>query len=224
MLVEPASSITDFALGIVALSAALGLGKSSGVHPNWRWAFLAIGVGGLLGGIYHGFIVSHETIAEASWSTISLVIAVAISFILAATVATVLGEGRGRPLLAIRTACLVAFLILAILGHATLTTLVITEGLAMIAVLVLWAHAWRIGQPGVGLVIIAILASMLAGAVRGSGIHGTFGGWEFDPDALYHLAQMPGLALLYVALRRRAHALGPGTFAVQPSLSPASSI
>ena len=221
MLVEPASSVTDFALGIVALSAVLGLGRNSGVHPNWRWAFLAIGIGGLLGGIYHGFIVSHETIAKASWSTISLVIAVAISFILAATVATVLGEGRGRPLLGVRTACLVAFLILAILGRATLTTLVITEGLTMIMVLVLWAHAWRIGQPGVGLVMVAIVASMAAGAVRGSGIHGAFGGWEFDPDALYHLAQMPGLAFLYVALRRRAHALEPGAFTKQPSLSPA---
>ncbi len=218
-LVEPASSITDFALGIVAIGVALGLWRKDRISPHWSRAFASIGVAALLGGVHHGFLKSHETIATASWSTISMVIAIGITFILAATVATVLGDGRGRPLLTVRSISLVAFLVLAILGRATVSTLVITEGLVMITVVVLWMHAWRLGQPGVGLILVAIGASILAAGVRGSSLHVTFAGWEFDPTALYHLAQMPGLVLLYIAIQRRAKAVDLRPTIEQPSLS-----
>ena len=89
----------------------------------------------------------------------------------------------------------------------------------MIMVVVLWMHAWRLGQPGVGLILVAIGASILAAGVRGSSLHFTFVGWEFDPTALYHLAQMPGLVLLYVAIQRRAKAVDLGPTIEQPSLS-----
>ncbi len=88
-----------------------------------------------------------------------------------------------------------------ILGRASILTLVITEGLAMIMVVLLWLHAWRLEQPGAALVLVAIGASVLAAVVRGSSAHVTLG-WEFDTNALYHLAQMPGIILLYVAVRR----------------------
>ncbi len=172
-----------------------------------------------MGGIHHGFLESHTTIAAVSWSTISMVIAIGITFILSATVATVLGDGRGRPLLTVRSISLVAFLVLAILGRATVSTLVITEGLVMIMVVLLWVLAWRLGQPGVGLILVAIGASILAAGVRGSSLHVTFAGWEFDPTALYHLAQMPGLVLLYIAIQRRARAVDLGPTIEQPSLS-----
>ena len=219
ILAEPASSITDFALGIIAISVAFGLWRKGRIYPQWPIAFAFFGIAALLGGIHHGFLEPYETIANASWAAISLVVAIAITFLLAATVATVLGEGRGRPLLAVRTASLVTFLILAILGRATIHTLLITEGLVMVMVLILWLHAWRLGQPGVGLILVAIGASVLAAGVRGSALHVTFAGWEFDPNALYHLAQMPGLVLLYVAVGRLAQAPEPGTPIGQPSLS-----
>ena len=104
-------------------------------------------------------------------------------------------------MLVIRGVSLLAFFILAVLGRATIPTLLITEGLAMAMVVLLWLHAWRLEQPGVGLVLIAIGASLLAAVVRGSSVHVTLA-WEFDSTALYHLAQMPGIILLYVAVKR----------------------
>ena len=64
----------------------------------------------MLGGVHHGFIVSHESIANITWSSITVLVAIAITFIFAATVATVLGEdGRVNPLLFVRLAGLAVF-------------------------------------------------------------------------------------------------------------------
>jgi hypothetical protein len=214
-LVEPASSLTDFLLGIIAIGAALALPGKGQTQLSWRCTFASIGIAAVMGGVHHGFLEPYETIARASWSAISLVVAIGLSFLLAATVATVLGEGKGRVLLAVRTASLVASLVLAILGRATIATLLITEGLVMVMVVLLWVHAWRLGFPRVGLVLAAIGTSMLAGVVRGSSLHLVFAGWVFDPNALYHLAQIPGVVLLYVAVRQREQALERGA-AKQP--------
>lgn len=63
-------------------------------------------------------------------------------------------------------------------------------------------------QPAVGLVLAAIMVSMLAAALKASSIHFTMGGWEFDPNSPYHVAQMPGLFLLLIAIQRRSDTAG----------------
>ena len=63
-------------------------------------------------------------------------------------------------------------------------------------------------QPADGLVLAAIMVSMLAEALKASSIHFTMGGWEFDPNSPYHVAQMPGLFLLLIAIQRRSDTAG----------------
>ena len=58
----------------------------------------------------------------------------------------------------------------------------------------------------VGLVLAAIMVSMLAAALKASSIHFMMGDWEFDHNSLYHVAQMPGLFLLLIAIQHRSHA------------------
>ena len=203
-LVEPASSLTDFALGILAVTAALRLISRDTADHHWRWFFIWIGVAGLWGGFHHGFIVGHETVAAVSWSAISLMVAVAISYLLAASVNSVLGDGRGRPLLVIRAISLAVFFVLVVSGNSSVLTLMLTEGLAMALVIGLWLYAWRESQPEVGLVLGAILVSILAAILKASDLQFTLVGMEFDPNSLYHLAQMPGLLLLLIAIQRRA--------------------
>ncbi|MCH8296764.1 MAG: hypothetical protein IH873_01725 [Chloroflexi bacterium] len=211
-LVEPASSLTDFALGILALMAAGRLSSRVTADSNWRWFFAWIGIAGLWGGFHHGFIIGHETLAAISWSAIILLVAVAISYLLAASVNSVLGKGRGHPLLVVRFISLAVFSLLVVSGNATVITLILTEGLAMALVIALWVHAWQKEQPGVGLVLAAIMVSMLAAALKASSVQFNLGGWEFDPNSLYHVAQMPGLLLLLIAIRRRADAMGEQPF------------
>jgi len=96
-------------------------------------------------------------------------------------------------------------------GNATVITLMLTAGLAMALVIGLWLHAWQKDQPAVGLVLAAIVASGLAAALKASSLQFNMGGWEFDLNSLYHVAQMPGLLLLLVAIKRRAAATGGET-------------
>ena len=221
-LVEPASALTDFVLGIIAIGAALGIQERGRACFLWRLAFTFMGIAALMGGVHHGFLAPHEAIAKASWAAVTVVIAISLSFVLAATVTIVLGEGKGRTLLAIRTASLIATLIVAVLGYATILTLMITESLVMVMVLVLWVQAWRLRYPGVGMILLAIGASILAAVVKGSSLRTEFFGWDFDANALYHLAQMPGVVLLYLALRRQAQTLESREMVRQPSLSAAA--
>ena len=205
-LVEPASSLTDFALGILAIIAAINLISKNTADHHWRWFFVWIGIAGLWGGFHHGFIIGHEAVAGLSWSAISLLVAVAISYLLAASVHSVLGSGRGRPILVIRAISLAVFFILVLTGNSSVVTLMLTEGLAMAIVVGLWLYAWRKDQPAVGLVLCAIIVSIIAAGLKASGVHFTLGGLVFDPNSLYHLAQMPGLLMLLVAIQRRADA------------------
>lgn len=206
-LVEPASSLTDFALGILALFAASRLGARGSNDSHWRWFFVWVGIAGIWGGFHHGFVAAHETAAAVSWSAISLLVAVAISYLLVASVNSVLGKGRGQPLLIIRGISLAVFFSLVISGNATVTTLLLTEGVAMAIVIGLWVRAWQQEQPGAGLVLAAIFLSLLAAALKVSGVQFTLGGWEFDPNSIYHVAQMPGICLMLLAIRRRADAV-----------------
>ncbi|MDA0264865.1 MAG: hypothetical protein O3A93_11690 [Chloroflexi bacterium] len=209
-LVEPASSLTDFALGILAIFAATRLHVKPSNDSHWRWFFIWIGIAALWGGVHHGFIAANESAAAISWSMISLLVAVAISYLLAASANAVIGKKRGRPLFVFRAISLVAFFSLAVSGNATVTTLMLTEGLAMVIVVGLWIHAWQSGQPGGSLVLGAIAVSVLAAALKASGAQFTFSGWEFDPNSIYHVAQMPGLCLLLMAVQRRSAAMAAG--------------
>lgn len=98
-LVEPASSLTDFALGMLALMIAGMLRPTQTGDADWRWFFVWIGIAGLWGGFNDDFIVGHETAAAFSWPAISLIVAVAISYLLAASVNTVSARAtRGQAL------------------------------------------------------------------------------------------------------------------------------
>ena len=165
-----------------------------------------IGIAGVWGGFHHGFIVGHESVATLSWPVISLLVAIAISHLLAASVISVLGRGQGNPFLAVRAISITVFFFMVVSGNATVVTFVLTEGLTMALVIGLWVYAWQKEQPGVGLFLAAIMVSLFA-ALKASGLGFTLGGWEFDPNSLYHLAQIPGLFLLLAAIQRRAAVL-----------------
>ena len=54
--------------------------------------------------------------------------------------------------------------------------------------------------------LAAIFLSLLAAALKLSSAQFTLSGWEFDPNSIYHVAQMPGLCLMLIAIQRNADA------------------
>jgi hypothetical protein len=209
VLSEPASSLTDLALGLVALGLAVRMHRADEGGRLWRAVFWWIGAAALAGAVHHGVVTYSDRWAGPSWALISCMIVVGISYLLAASVQEVLGPGRGQVFWTLRSASLVAYAVLAVAGHAGIGTILLCEGLTMLAVLGLWGHAALARHPLALPVIAAILASGAAGAVRAAPPE-LVAHVGLDPTSLYHLAQIPGLLMFSAALTRpELRALSP---------------
>jgi hypothetical protein len=194
VLAEPAQSLTDLLLGVVTVVFALGLPRS-----HWRTAFWWFGVAALAGAVHHGVIARWPQAADVSWTLISVLVVVAVSYLLAATVAEVLGPGRRRAFWLLRSIGLLAYLVMAASGHAGIATILACEGLTMLSVLALWGWAAVRGHPLARPVMIAIVASGAAAGLKALS-PSLFSPVGLDPTSAYHLAQIAGMALLYAAL------------------------
>lgn len=202
MLAEPAQSLTDLALGLVVAWLGLRLRRRTDVHRYWVASFGWAGVAALAGAVHHAVLVRWARWSEVSWSVITVMIVVAVSYLLAGTVVEVLGNGHAREFWLLRSIGLLAYVGLAVTGHAGVGSMLACEGLTMASVVVLWAlAAYRrhpLGRP----VLLAILISGAAGATQAlsPSLTGVIG---LDPTSTYHLAQIAGMAALYWGLTRR---------------------
>jgi hypothetical protein len=204
VLVQPAQSLTDLALGVVTVVLATRLGRSPAGHGHWQAAFWWFGVAALAGAVHHGVIVRWPQAADVSWTVISVMVVVALSYLLAGTVAEVLGPGRSRAFWLLRSIGLVAYLVIAATGNAGIATILACEGLTMGSVLILWGWAAHRHHPLARPVLIAIAASVVAAATKGLSpelLHPV----GMDPTSVYHLAQIAGMALLYMAVSGPQH-------------------
>lgn len=203
MLEQPAQSLTDLALGIVVVTLAVQLRRVPRLHRHWLASFWWAGIAALAGAVHHGVVVRWARPAEISWAAISVLVVVAVSYLLAATVLEVLGPGRARVFWLLRSVGLVAYLGAAVSGHAGVTAMLMCESLTMTSVLVLWGWAAVHGHPLAPPVLLAVLASGGAAGTKviSPDITGLVG---LDPTSTYHLAQIVGMVLLYRAISRRA--------------------
>jgi hypothetical protein len=201
VLAEPAMSLTDLALGLVVLALALQLRRTPTVNRHWLSSYWWAGVAALGGAVYHGWLVRWERVAEISWAAISMLIVVAISYLLAASVADVLGPGRARVFWLLRSVGLVAYLGAAVTGHAGVPAMLACESLTMLAILGLWGWAAVQGHPLARPVLVAVLASGAAAGLKALPMDLTSAVW-LDPTSAYHLGQIVGMVLLYRAVSR----------------------
>jgi hypothetical protein len=198
-LSEPASALTDLALGLVIVALAVRLRSVPGVHRYWHLTFWWAGAAALAGAVHHGVVTSSERWSDPSWAVVSSIVVVAVSYILAATVAEVLGPGKGRVFWALRSAGLAAYAGLALSGRAGIGAILLCEGVTMIAVLALWGRALHERHPLALPVVVALGASAAAAALRAAPPEAT-ALVGLDPTSLYHLAQIPGMVLLFAAV------------------------
>lgn len=194
-------SLTDLALGIVVVALALQMRKVPTVNRHWLYSFWWAGVAALLGAVHHGVVVRYARPAEISWAAISVLVVVAVSYLLAGTVAEVLGPGRSRVFWLLRSLGLVAYLAAAVTGHAGVTAMLTCESLTMLSVLGLWGWAAVHGHPLARPVLVAVLASGGAAGLKALSpdLTAMVG---LDPTSAYHLGQILGMVLLYRAVSR----------------------
>lgn len=212
VLAEPGHALTDLMLGLVAVTLAIGLRRSPAVHRHWRSALWWFGAAALAGAVHHGVIVQWPDTAAATWAVISLMVVVAVSFLLAGTVADVLGGRRTRTFWALRSLGITAYVVLAATGHAGIQAILACESLTMASILALWVWAAYRGHPRAVAMLLAVSAS---GAAALTKLAGDLAG--LDGTSVYHLAQIPGLLLLFVAVGGTERA---GAESVRPEARP----
>ncbi|MGB7797285.1 MAG: hypothetical protein WBL53_13680 [Pseudonocardiaceae bacterium] len=191
-------ALTDLALGLVTLCLVRRLPRGGEVSRHWRAAFAwAVGTA-LAGAVYHGVLVGIPRVNTLSWAVTSIMVVVVMSYLLAASVAQLLGRRRAVVFWLLRSVGLVAYVILAATGHASITAIMWCESLTMASVLGLWIWAWRrhhpMGRPmlvAIGVSIAAAMLRLVPGAAALAGL---------DPDSGYHLGQIAGMVLLYHAI------------------------
>ncbi|WP_433469533.1 DUF6962 family protein [Spirillospora sp. CA-128828] len=199
MLAEPAQSLSDLALGVIVVALAVRLGRSPTVHRHWRTSFWWAGIAALAGFVHHGVVAYSERWAGPSWAVISAMVVVAVSYLLAATVAEVLGPRHRTTFWLLRSIGLTAYVVLAVTGHAGVSALLACESLTMVSILALWGWAAHRRHPMAGPVIVALVTSGAAAATKAidpSLVRPV----ALDPTSVYHLAQIVGMVLLYAAV------------------------
>jgi uncharacterized protein DUF6962 len=195
-LAEPAMAITDLVLGSVALALAQRLRGRAGVTRFWTRTFEWTGIAALSGALHHGLLPLDSGWRDPTFAVICGMVVIAVSYMLAATVDDVLGPGQWRAFWVLRSASLVAYGIVALLGHAGIEAILFCEAVTMVAILALWGLAARRRHPRAPHVIAAIVA--LAGA---SVLQGTPSGiGAIDSTSMYHLGQTLALMVLYWAV------------------------
>ena len=196
MLAESGHALTDLALGFVAVVLAIGLQRTPAVHRHWRSALWWFGIAALAGAVHHGLIVRWPDVARPSWALISVLVVVAVSFMLAGTVHDVLGGRRTGTFWLLRSLGISAYVVIALTGHAGIQAMLACESLTMASILVLWIWAAYRGHPRAPTMLLAITASGAAAFTKlaGADLLG------LDATSLYHLAQIPGLLLLFAAV------------------------
>jgi hypothetical protein len=201
VLAQPAQSLTDLALALVTLALAMELRRTPSLHTYWRAAFWFFGLAALAGAVHHGVVVRWSEPAKVSWALISVIVVVAVSYLLAGTVAEVLAPDRTRVFWLLRSLGLFAYIGMAASGRAGIAAILLCESLTMISVLALWVWAAYRRNPLAGPVLLAIAASIAAASTKAlsPALVGEIG---LDPTSACHLAQIVGTVLLYVAVSR----------------------
>jgi hypothetical protein len=199
VLAEPAPALSDLALGLIVVVLAARLGRTGIAHRHWRTSFWWAGIAALAGFVHHGVVRYSERWSEPSWAVISAMVVVAVSYLLAATVAEVLGPRHRRTFWLLRSVGISAYVVLAVTGHAGVSALLACESLTMICILALWGWAAHRRHPMAGPVIVALVASGAAAATKAidPSVTRTV---ALDPTSVYHLAQIVGMVLLYLAV------------------------
>ena len=200
MLAEPAQAATDLALGLVAVTLAIQLRRSPATNRHWRTALWWFGIAALAGAVYHGVIVQWAAARPVSWAIVSVCVVVAVSYLLAATVAEVIGPSGARAFWLLRGLGLLAYVVIAATGHAGVAAILACESLTMISVLALWAWAAYRHHPLAVPVTLAILAGGASGATKALDPD-LVQHVRLDPTSLCHLVQIVSIALLYLAVR-----------------------
>jgi hypothetical protein len=214
---EVAAGVTDLLLGAVLLGCALRLQSTPGVHRYWALMFWTAGAGAIAGTAHHLLFHGSPLAGDLSWVVVGVLVAVAISYLLAATAVELVDPRTARAFIWLRIGGLLAYLVvITTLGVGRTMPLVLSESVTMASIVGLWCYGLHKGHPRARRMLVAIAVSALSALAvvlpAQQAIHAHTG---MDGRSLQHLAQIPGVLLLCRALTAAGPAAAGGRPAVR---------
>jgi hypothetical protein len=203
-LIEPDVALTDFGLAVECALFAAWLGRPTGAGGNLRrWfvvLFAALAVASLLGGITHGFLPEGSPGAAQAWLATLAAIAVAALASWAVGAHVALAQRARAAIVGLGIALFVANVAVALLvSQSFLVAIAFYAPAVAFAFAAFTVAYWRCRQP-VLLFAVGGVALTLAAAVIQQQPNAAFLG--LSHNALYHVVQAVGLALIFVTASR----------------------
>jgi hypothetical protein len=214
---EVAAGVTDIVLGAVLVGCAGRLQRTAGVHRYWALMLWSAGAAALVGAAHHLLFHSTRRASDLSWVVVGVLVAVAISYMLAASAAELFGRRLARLVIGLRAGGLLAYLVVIATTHVGRTgPLLLSESVTMTAIVGVWFYALQVRHPGAGQMLTAVAVCALSAvffAFPAGILSSTVG---LDARSLQHLGQIPGVLLISrviaggALLRRKDEPIRPG--------------
>jgi hypothetical protein len=202
---EVAAGVTDLLLGAVLVGCAWRLQRTAGVHRYWAAMLWSAGAAAVAGAAHHLLFHGTRRASDLSWVVVGVLVAVAISYMLAASAAELFGRRLARIVIGLRVGGLLAYLVVIATTDVGRTgPLLLSESVTMTAIVGVWLYALRVRYPGAGPMLAAIAVCALSAvffAFPAGTLSSTVG---LDARSLQHLGQIPGVLLISHAIAGRA--------------------
>ncbi len=198
-ITEPATMLTDYVLGGLAVWFAVKLARQSRWRINdpvflWAASFASLALASFSGGAYHGLTQHLGPIWLATTWKVTLYSIGIVSLFLFAAATIAAFEGPLRKALLVAGFLKFVVYVIWIANHDDFVYAILDYAPAMLYVLVLQALGWRRREESGHWIVAGVLVSFAGAAVQQSGftLHR-----HFNHNDLYHVIQMAGVYLLY---------------------------
>jgi len=202
---ERTTAATD---ALLAVAATIGIAllrrhaPSSFGRAVWQSALGALVVASALGAVTHGLALA-DPIRELLWQPLYLALGVTMALFVVGAVRDWRGDETGRRALLPMLALAVVFYGVTRLTGGDFLAFVVYEAGALLFSLGVYLRLASGGRrPGAAAMAGALAVSLAAGALQAADLGSIRLVWEFDHNGLFHLVQLPGLALMVAGLRR----------------------
>jgi hypothetical protein len=194
---EVAAGVTDIVLCAVLVGCAGRLQRTAGVHRYWALMLWSAGAAALAGAAHHLLFHGTRRASDLSWVVVGVLVAVAISYMLAASAAELFGRRLARLVIGLRVGGLLAYLVVIATTDVGRTgPLLLSESVTMTAIVGLWFYALQVRHPGAGQMLAAIAVCALSAVFFAPPAEILLSTVGLDARSLQHLGQIPGVLLI----------------------------
>lgn len=200
MLTEPATLLTDYALGLFCALFSRRLWSVGQVSMNTCVSCWAVGMGALAvasfaGGTVHGFsLMLADSVLHVLWKGTAFAIGLASGCFLIGTMVASVAKPLLHWLIVVSAVQFTGYTVWMAM-HDEFRYVIYNYGVTLAVILLIQIYQRVVRKsPSAGWIVAGILVSFLGALVQQSGLtlHPSF-----NHNDLYHVIQMAGMALLY---------------------------